>query len=414
MNNSKQKTRKIWTFPWGYREGFVLSAGLMLLGLALELATHGAGVPTLRWPVNIIFGLLFSAFLATLYFLNRKNPIIKWLSGVPATITSIILIGVIVTVMGILPQAPEEHPSIISLLKLNNVTDSWYFTFAVLYFMSTLGFACCKRVIPFKGKNIGFLLNHLGLYIALMSAMLGAGDLIRLTADLYKGNIEWRAKDANGILYELPIAMRLDAFSIDQYNPKVAIINKDGMLLPQEKPQLQLIDSAGQSMEILDWKVSIMKFDTLSKPFAGRYEPVNEEGAAPSAKIKAVNIKNGKEKEGWISCGSFMVLPEGVELDSTHTLVMTAPEPKKYQSKIHFITKSGLEEDGVIEVNKPYKIDGWNVYQLSYDEQFGRWSRLSVVELVKDPWLPAVYVGVFMMLFGSIYIMWVGNNFKSK
>ena len=32
----------------------------------------------------------------------------------------------------------------------------------------------------------------------------------------------------------------------------------------------------------------------------------------------------------------------------------------------------------------------------------GKWSNLSVFELVKDPWLPVVYIGIFMLLFGAV------------
>jgi hypothetical protein len=31
----------------------------------------------------------------------------------------------------------------------------------------------------------------------------------------------------------------------------------------------------------------------------------------------------------------------------------------------------------------------------------GKWSEVSVFELVRDPWLPAVYTGIFLMLAGA-------------
>ena len=55
-----------------------------------------------------------------------------------------------------------------------------------------------------------------------------------------------------------------------------------------------------------------------------------------------------------------------------------------------------------IEVNKPFTINGWKIYQLSYNEQMGKWSNLSIFELVTDPWMPVVYVGIFMLLFGAV------------
>lgn len=39
---------------------------------------------------------------------------------------------------------------------------------------------------------------------------------------------------------------------------------------------------------------------------------------------------------------------------------------------------------------------------MSYDETKGKWSRMSVFELVRDPWLPIVYTGILMMIAGAI------------
>jgi len=32
----------------------------------------------------------------------------------------------------------------------------------------------------------------------------------------------------------------------------------------------------------------------------------------------------------------------------------------------------------------------------------GRWSEYSVFELVRDPWRPVVYIGMFLMMLGAI------------
>lgn len=44
------------------------------------------------------------------------------------------------------------------------------------------------------------------------------------------------------------------------------------------------------------------------------------------------------------------------------------------------------------------------IYQLSYDTSMGRWSETSVLELVRDPWLPFVYVGLGMMMLGAVFM----------
>ena len=64
-------------------------------------------------------------------------------------------------------------------------------------------------------------------------------------------------------------------------------------------------------------------------------------------------------------------------------------------------TQEGTITGGTIEVNRPMEIEGWKIYQLSYDETKGRWSDISVFELVRDPWLPVVYTGIIMMMAGA-------------
>lgn len=65
-------------------------------------------------------------------------------------------------------------------------------------------------------------------------------------------------------------------------------------------------------------------------------------------------------------------------------------------------------------MNRPFAIEGWKIYQLSYNEQMGKWSNLSVFELVKDHWLPVVYIGIFMLLFGAVGMFLTASRKKEE
>ena len=78
--------------------------------------------------------------------------------------------------------------------------------------------------------------------------------------------------------------------------------------------------------------------------------------------------------------------------------------PKRYASDVTLFTADGDSLRDTILVNKPLSIMGWKVYQLSYNEAMGGMSESSVLELVRDPWLPYVYVGIFMMLLGAVLL----------
>ena len=98
-------------------------------------------------------------------------------------------------------------------------------------------------------------------------------------------------------------------------------------------------------------------------------------------------------------------------IDQHQFLVMTNPEPEKYSSDI--VIEDGEQEIPItLEVNKPFKYMGWKLYQLSYDERMGKWSMVSVIEAVRDPWLPVVYTGIFLLLAGALYLFWIGQDIK--
>ncbi len=87
-----------------------------------------------------------------------------------------------------------------------------------------------------------------------------------------------------------------------------------------------------------------------------------------------------------------------MRLDSLTSLVMPEREPQRFASEVKVYTQEGTIMESTIEVNRPMEIAEWKIYQLSYDESKGRWSDISVFELVRDPWLPVVYAGIIMMM----------------
>ena len=75
--------------------------------------------------------------------------------------------------------------------------------------------------------------------------------------------------------------------------------------------------------------------------------------------------------------------------------------PKRFASDILIQTASGQQLPATVEVNKPAEVEGWKIYQYGYDQQMGASSQVSIFELVTDPWLPAVYTGIYMLLAGA-------------
>ena len=63
----------MWKYPWGYKEGFAINAGLFTTGILLQLSIGRFNTDFLSFPVNFISGLLFIFLLTGLHILSRKN-----------------------------------------------------------------------------------------------------------------------------------------------------------------------------------------------------------------------------------------------------------------------------------------------------------------------------------------------------
>ncbi|WP_298364948.1 cytochrome c biogenesis protein ResB [uncultured Lutibacter sp.] len=407
-NNIKIQ-RNLWENPWGYIESFFIGIGLIITGLFLEVFSTSNNVFTLSYPYNVIFLIGYIVVLFVLYKWFTNSQIIRWLTKVPASISSIVLVTVLVMIMGIIPQIPSEN-KIINNLGLNHITSNWAFLLILFQFLTCLGLISIKRILQFKWSNFGFVLNHTGLFLALTAGVLGTGDLQRLSINVYEGKPSWVATDQQKKEIELPFAFFLKDFLIDEYNPKLALVdNKTGSIAHNDGKNLYLVEK-GETYYFNNFEVKIDNFLSNAIRFGMRYEAVNEIGSPPAAKVTVKNIENDSIKTAWISSGSFRYPYESLKISKEYSVVMTIPEVKKFSSDIDILTKEGERISTVLEVNKPFKYKGWKIYQLSYDDKMGKWSNLSVLELVKDPWLPLIYIGIFMMIAGAIYMFWMGNK----
>jgi hypothetical protein len=408
-NNFKVR-RSLWEASWGYVESFLIGTGLMITGFFIELFIVKSGDFTISYPFNVYFLIGYSILLVVLFKWFNQTQIIRWLTNVPASIASIVLVTFLVMIMGIIPQIPSEN-NFITNLGLNRITSNWAFLLVLFQFLTCLGLIIIKRIVFFSYGNIGFILNHLGLFLALFAGMLGSGDLQRLSIETVENEPRWIAYNEYNNKVELPFAFYLKDFKIEEYNPKLALVdNKSGKVLHNNGKNLYLIEK-GQEYLYNQYKVVVEEYYTSSGKIGDRFAFVNDLGAPPSAKISIKNTENDSIIKGWISCGSFMHPYQSLKINEKLSLVMTIPEAKKFSSEVDILTKEGDKPiNTTLEVNQPFKYKGWKIYQLSYNEKMGKWSNVSILELVRDPWLPVIYTGIFMMIAGAFYMFWMGNR----
>ncbi len=197
-------------------------SGILLVGGVIQGLTGGFDFAVLQWPANGWLGggcLLLLALLA----LKRKNPFYRWLSGVQLAVTlvsTLVVLGVIMG-LGYLPM-----------------TSAWPFVLVYGLTLLSLGALIIRRLAAFRIGDYAFYFNHIGLWLLLFAAGMGASDIRRYVMYVQEGQTEWRVFNDNKEALELPLAIELVDFRLEEYPPQLVLVNKHtGAMTPVEDPE---------------------------------------------------------------------------------------------------------------------------------------------------------------------------------
>ena len=339
------------------------------------------------------------------------------MSTMQAAIPAIAAAAILTLLMGLTKQVAEGK-SPVDPLGLTKMLNFWPFILVYLWMTAIVGEVTINQIAHFSWRRLPTLTSHVGLFIILTCGTLGSADMLRVKMFCEQGQVEWRGLDAFSAVHHLPVAIQLDKFTIDEYPPKLMLIDKMGLPLPKGKPENILLDKNVKSGQLLDGMMGNIRMDSLGQARnKDGYIASDATGTACAVLVKVTTGVNTNESSilgfgfhkrqqhtitGWITCGSYLFPYQSLKLDDGRRLVMPNREPRRFASLVDIYTQDGKNIHTEIEVNKPFTINGWKIYQLSYNEQMGKWSNLSIFELVTDPWMPVVYVGIFMLLFGAI------------
>ena len=394
---------------WKTKEGFVTGAGLILVGLALQYSVGPLDWSAFAFPINAICLVLYLAFLALIYALRHRVRLFSFFFTTEAAVPTLVYAALLTVAMGLTRQvAPHERA--IDPIGLTRMLSFWPFVLIYGRLTGIVGLIAIRQILHFRLRELPSLLSHLGVFIAIVAATLGSADMERVKLTASMDMPEWRATHEQGFL-ELPLAIQLEKFTIDEYPPKLLIINsKTGKSIPAKNPEIVLVDKHFREGKLLKWRIRVRQNLPLAAPVVTsdtvKYVGWGSSGAVTALLVEAQPMEGdravGKPLVGWVTCGSYLFPFQELKLTKDLSLVMARREPERYASRIHVYTRSQKNIVATVEVNKPVSVDGWRIYQLSYDESMGRWSETSTFELVKDPWLPAVYVGIFLLLAGAV------------
>lgn len=134
-----------------------------------------------------------------------------------------------------------------------------------------------------------------------------------------------------------------------------------------------------------------------------------------NADMRRMKMIVGKGEPEWRAIDQrqhIVEMPLAIELKQFIMEVYDDGSPRRFASDLQILTKSGKNILTTVDVNKPVKVDGWKIYQYGYDQTMGAQSSTSILELVRDPWLPYVYIGIYMMLGGGLMMFITGVRRK--
>ncbi len=160
------------------------------------------GFNFLAFPVNFLAVLFLLTGTWILHRYYSHTSVVHWLTSVPATL---LFTGIIILLL------------IIEGIWAFQLFRTYFFIFFLLILILILGLVTLKKIQAFNTRNLLFILNHGGLWLALTAALFGAPDReeYKMIAPLHQP--EYNAIDQNGILHPLPFTVRLDQFELEYY-----------------------------------------------------------------------------------------------------------------------------------------------------------------------------------------------------
>lgn len=388
----------------------VVIAVLLAISATLQLVFGSINNSLIAFPQNMLLLIELIVIQILLFVFFKKTKIISWLSSPSASISSMLLFSLWVIVMAIIPQQKE----IPIFLGLNDVVYTWMFAVSSFYLVLILGFVTLKRIFPFKLKNVQFFINHFGLWIVIVAGLLGAADKKELIMQVYEGQTIWFGQNNKGEIEELPLAVKLIDFVVKSHPPKIMLV--DSLFNPIKGQKNQPVEiEKNLSLTLNDYQIQIKDYYPEATWNGVKFiSTPGMEGCMPAIKVDIKN-SNINKKDIWLSSGNYLQSPMVYSFSDNLLLTLLPPEPSYFGSKVilYSKTESNASEE-IISVNKPAHCEGWTIYQYSYDGKLGNDSPYSVFKLVKDPWLPLVYIGFFMMMLGAMLMMLTKVISKSK
>ena len=179
---------------------------IFITGLLIQAFAGYFPAEAFAFPINA--AVLFAA-LAGLWVLWREKPggaVCRWLASGNASIALIAAFLICCLILGMKMQ----HADAVSFPGFGNVRRTWWFILISIALMANLFVVILSR----RKKGIRFILNHIGVLVALIGCFFGAPDHT-VSRAIVSGEAVHEAVGENGEIVPLPAAMKLDDFNVE-------------------------------------------------------------------------------------------------------------------------------------------------------------------------------------------------------
>ena len=239
-------------------EGGIVCGGIVAAGMLMQLAAGPVCWDIMAWPVNVIMLAVLLAGIVLMHLLRSRIYFFRWMATLQAGIPAMVTCSMMTILMGVTRQVPSGHVPT-DPIGITAMLSFWPFVLAYLWLMLLVGMVCMTRLCRPSWRNTLFLLNHLGIFLALVAGTLGNADMQRLRMMVQEGQSGQYAVDARHRAYELPFSIELHDFALVEepelsFLSDVTVHGKDGLCL---RDTIQV----NKPLSVKGWKIYQYDYD---------------------------------------------------------------------------------------------------------------------------------------------------------
>lgn len=198
-----------------------LLAAYFVLAALLQMVTGNFPLFFFTFPLNVILAAIWIYLLWRLYKEGKDFSLVRFLLSPRTSILSILLLIGGSLVIGLFPQLSDAEAAsmtgIFAALGCYNFMTSWIFVAILFLFLSHLELVIVHAFYHRTKAKKRFLLNHIGLWLALFAGFVGSSDVQTLRIPLYAGKPAREAYSMDGTVYYLDYELELRSFEVNYY-----------------------------------------------------------------------------------------------------------------------------------------------------------------------------------------------------